>query len=68
MEYGRMNNQVRNKTRKEIKNKERNIACHVEDNPKIFWKNVQDKLTRKSGIPNIRISENNSIMTILARK
>lgn len=49
--------------RKEIKNKEHNIASHVNDSPKIFQKYIENKVTRKPGIPNLCISVKNSIMT-----
>ena len=42
-EYRQANNQVRNETRKAIKNKERNIARYIKENPKLFWKYVGEK-------------------------
>lgn len=39
-DYGHINN-VRSETRKEIKNKESNMA-NVKENPKTFWKYVQN--------------------------
>ncbi|KAK4311280.1 hypothetical protein Pmani_001785 [Petrolisthes manimaculis] len=41
-EYRRTNNQVRRQTRNAVKAKEREIAKHVKENPKIFWKYVPE--------------------------
>lgn len=45
--------------RKAIKNKKQIIARNVKENPKVFWKYVQDKTTRKSGIPVHHASDTN---------
>ncbi len=62
-EYRQINKQVRNETRKAIRNNERTIASHVKENPEVFWKHVQDKSTKKSGIPDLYINGDNTVMT-----
>ncbi|KAK4326060.1 hypothetical protein Pmani_003391 [Petrolisthes manimaculis] len=52
-EYRRLNNQIRKETRSAVKSKEKDIAKHVQDNPKIFWKYVQSKTTNKPRIPEL---------------
>lgn len=51
-----------------IKNKDHITASHVNGNPKVFWKYVQNKLTRKSGIPDLHISDNNIVITKTDKK
>ena len=63
MEYRQTNNQVRNETRKIMKNKEHNIAINVKENPKLFWKYVQEKLSRKAGITELYKDDSNTIKT-----
>ena len=63
MQYRQTNNQVRNETRKIMKNKEHNIARNVKENPKLFWKYVQEKLSRKAGIPELYKGDSNTIKT-----
>ena len=53
MEYRRLNNQIRNETRNAVKSKEKDIARHVKDNPKMFWKYVQSKTINKPRIPEL---------------
>ena len=56
-EYRQTNNQVRNETRKTMKNKERNVARHIKENPKLFWKYVEEKMLRRAGIPELFIDD-----------
>ena len=56
-EYRRVNNQVRQQTRNAVKLKEREIATHVKDNPKIFWKYVTSKTRTKSRIGDLYKNE-----------
>ena len=57
MEYRQTNSQVINETRKIMKNKERSIARNVKENPKLFWKYVQEKLSRMAGIPDSKTNK-----------
>lgn len=53
LERRRVNNKIRWETRKGVKEKERKIAKNAKDNPKIFWKYIQDKMTRRVRIPEL---------------
>ena len=54
-EYCRVRNQVRQITRKAVRNREKEIAKQCKRNPKIFWQYVRSKLEMKSGIPDLNI-------------
>lgn len=56
-QYRRLNNQIRRETRSAIKHKEQEIAKHVKENPKIFWKYVSSKTRTKSRIADLYMDE-----------
>lgn len=52
-EHRRSSNRVRWETRNAVKLKEKNIAKHVKENPKLFWQYVQSKTRTQSRIPDL---------------
>lgn len=52
-EYRRLSNQVRWETRNAVKLKEKNIAKHVKENPKVIWQYVTSKTRTKSRISDL---------------
>ncbi len=60
-EYRRLNNQVRRQTRNAVKLKEKEIAKHVKENPKIFWKYVMSKTRTKSRIGDLYVDVGKAI-------
>ena len=62
-EYRRLNNQIRRDTRNATKLKEKEIATHVKDNPKIFWKYVSTKTRTKSRIGDLYKDEERAVRT-----
>ena len=56
-EYTKLRNQVRSFTRKNRKDKEREIAEQVKANPKKFWYYVNSKTKTKNGIPDLVYTE-----------
>ncbi|KAK4295308.1 hypothetical protein Pmani_032120 [Petrolisthes manimaculis] len=63
VDYRRLNNQVRNETRNAVKVKEKEVARHVKDNPKIFWKYVASKTRLKPNISELYKNNEKTIMT-----
>ncbi|KAK4298600.1 hypothetical protein Pmani_029051 [Petrolisthes manimaculis] len=63
VDYRRLNNQVRNETRNAVKVKEKEVARHVKDNPKIFWKYVASKTRLKPNISELYKNNEKRIMT-----
>ena len=43
-----------------IRNHEKNLTDNLKENPKKFWKYVNSKLKRNTGIPNLKKSKNNN--------
>lgn len=62
-DYRRLNNQVRRKTRNAVKMKEKEVAKHVKNNPKLFWKYVATKTRLKSNISELYIDSGKTEMT-----
>ena len=52
-EYCKCRNQLRRKTRNAIKVKEREIAKHAKNNPKLFWSYVKSKTKLRPAIPDL---------------
>ena len=46
-----------------MKNKAHNIARNVKENPKLFWKYVQEKLSREAGISELYKDDNKTNKT-----
>ena len=62
--YARFRNQVKNESRKTIRNKEKYIASNAKSNPKSFFKYVSSKTKNKVNISNLKkkdgsLTENN---------
>ena len=60
--YKKIRNKLRNITRKNKVQKERDIAADIKGNPKRFWKYVNSKTKTKTTIPDLEVtSEENTI-------
>ena len=64
VEYVRLRNQVRSSTRKASRWKEKEIAEHIKDNPKKFWKFVNSKMKTRGCIPDLEVIHEDSVTTV----
>ena len=62
-EYKRVRNKLKNAVRKEKYNYEKELAKHVKKNPKVFWKYVNGKTRTRSGIPDLKVTNENGTTT-----
>ena len=63
IEYNRVRNQIRNITRKMVKEYEKKIAESSKANPKSFWNYVQKKTKTKTSISDLYTDESKETMT-----
>ena len=54
--YWKARNKLKGQIRKEKCNYEKQLAKHVKENPKVFWKYVNRKLCTRAGIPDLKIT------------
>jgi len=60
-EYCKLRNQVKNLTRKAVRNKEKEIAQDIKKNPKKFWCYANSKTKTRSGISDLVMNQGNNI-------
>ena len=64
IEYCTLRNQVKSLTRKAVKNKEREIAKDIKNNPKKCWKYTKSKTKTRTGISDLIMNNENGVETL----